>query len=460
MGVFADSSRNGTAGPRMQRMERTVGYASNSGVQIAYEVLGSGERDFVLVLEWATSLDVVAEHESTAFFQNRLAELGRVIRFDLRGTGLSERVDQMPPLEEWVDDLRAVLAAVDSEPAILVGHGHAAQLCMLFAAMYPDRTEALIIVNGFARLSRAPDYAFGYPPNARARMLESVRASWGTGQTTAFTAPTFAAKPGGLEFLARSERASCTPNRAAKTLASVFAVDVRDILPSISAPTLVLHGASDPFVSPEHGQYLAEHIHGARYVERPSIDHAFFATDDSDPWMGPIEEFLDAPKRVAPPTRSLMTIAFTDIVDSTQTASELGDAEWRRLLERHQALARQYVERASGRVVKFTGDGMMATFDGPARAIECLRDLGNRLDDVGLPIRSGVHTGEVELLGDDIGGIGVHIAARVASKASAREIFVSSTVRDLVAGSGLEFTDQGPQELKGVPGTWQLLSVK
>ena len=213
-------------------------------------------------------------------------------------------------------------------------------------------------------------------------------------------------------------------------------------------------------MSPEHGQYLAEHINGARYVERPSIDHAFFATDDSDPWMGPIEEFIEAPRRIAAPSRSLMTIAFTDIVDSTQTVSELGDAEWRRLLERHQALAHQYVERASGRVVKFTGDGMMATFDGPARAIECLQDLGNRLDDVGLPIRSGVHTGEVELLGDDIGGIGVHIAARVASKATARQILVSSTVRDLVAGSGLEFTDQGPHELKGVPGTWQLLSVK
>ena len=260
--------------------------------------------------------------------------------------------------------------------------------------------------------------------------------------------------------MALAERSACTPNRAASTLAGVFAIDVREILPSIAAPTLVLHAASNSYVTPEHGRYLAEQIRGAQYVERPILDHAFFAAGDTDPWTTPIREFIDAPKRVTPPTRSLMTVAFTDIVDSTQTAAKLGDAKWRRLLERHETLARQHVERASGRVVKFTGDGMMATFDGPARAIECLRDLGRRLDDVGLPIRSGVHTGEVELLGDDIGGIGVHIAARVASKAPAREIFVSSTVRDLVAGSGLEFADQGQQELKGVPGTWQLLSVK
>jgi class 3 adenylate cyclase len=240
----------------------------------------------------------------------------------------------------------------------------------------------------------------------------------------------------------------------------VFATDVREILPSISAPTLVLHSASNPFVSTEHGQYLADQIRGAQYLEVPSVDHAFFLTDDADPWTRPISEFIDAPQPLAPATRSLMTVAFTDIVDSTKTAAELGDAQWRRLLEKHETLARRHVERASGRVVKFTGDGMMATFDGPARAIECLRDLGRRLDEVGLPIRSGVHTGEVELLGDDIGGLGVHIAARVSSKASAGEIFVSSTVRDLVAGSGLEFADQGQEELKGVPGKWQLLSVK
>lgn len=401
----------------------------------------------------------MADHEESAIFQQKLAELGRVIRFDLRGTGLSERVDHFPPLEEWVDDLRAVLTEVGSESVTLVGHGHAAQLCMLFAAMYPDRTEALIIVNGFARLSRAADYPFGYPPQARAQLIESTRDFWGTGQVIAFTAPTFAATPGGMDLLAHFERAGCTPNRAAATFAGVFAVDVREILPSISAPTLILHSASNQFVSTDHGRYLADRIKAARYVEPPSTDHAFFTTGDADAWMRPIREFIDAPQPVAPATRSLMTVAFTDIVDSTQTAAALGDAQWRRLLEKHEMLARRYVERSSGRVVKFTGDGMMATFDGPARAIECLRDLGRRLDEAGLPIRSGVHTGEVELLGDDIGGLGVHIAARVASKASAHEIVVSSTVRDLVAGSGLEFVDHGHHELKGVPGTWQLLTV-
>jgi class 3 adenylate cyclase len=447
----------------MQRMSRTVEYADSAGVQIAYEVVGEGERDVILIYEWGTSLDGMRDRPELAWFRNTLSEVGRVIQFDLRGAGLSDRVDRLPPLEEWVDDVRAVMSAVGSDSATLVGHGHAAQLCLLFAAMYPDRTDALITINGFARLARDADYPFGYPPKQRAQMLEGIRAEWGTGSVIAFTCPTIAAQPGGMDLLARHERAAGTPNRAVRIQSDVFALDVREVLASITSPTFVLHFADDPYAVTDHGHYLADHIRGAQYLECPGADHGFFAkerTVEDDVWVRQILGFLETPMPVGPPTRSLMTVAFTDIVDSTRTAAELGDAQWRRLLEKHEALARRHVERASGRVVKFTGDGMMATFDGPARAIECLRDLGRRMDEVGMPIRSGVHTGEVELLGDDIGGLGVHIAARVSAKASAREILVSGTVRDLVAGSGLEFRDQGHQELKGVPGTWQLLSVK
>jgi class 3 adenylate cyclase len=447
-------------------MKRRLGYADSGGVQIAYEVVGEGERDFILVYEWGTNLDWMDASPDYSWMRDEIAQFGRVIHFDLRGTGQSERVASMPPLEEWVEDIVAVMAATNCESATLIGHGHASQLCMLFAAMYPDRTDALILLNGFARLSRDVDYPDGYPPKARAALLAAIRQYWGTGQVIAFTCPTHAAMPGGLEELARIERATFTPARAARFQAGIFALDVRDVLPAISSPTLVLHSSRDAFAGPEHGRYLAEHIPGARHVEI-AMDHGDHDVlskaalgDHAEEWRGHIRAFIENPRPAPLATRSLMTVAFTDIVDSTQKAADLGDAAWRQLLEKHESLARRHVERASGRVVKFTGDGMMATFEGPARAIECLHDLGARLDEAGLPIRAGVHTGEVELIGDDIGGLGVHIAARVAAKADAREIVVSSTVRDLVAGSGIDFSDKGQHELKGVPGTWQLLSVK
>lgn len=259
--------------------------------------------------------------------------------------------------------------------------------------------------------------------------------------------------------MALLERSSATPGRAARRQEIASDIDVRDVLPVISAPTLVLHVRGDPYIRPGHGQYLAEHIPGATLLEIDGTDH-MPALDNVDFMADAVEEFLTGHKPRAVSQRALMSVAFTDIVDSTKRAAELGDKQWRQLLETHDALATSEVESAGGRLVKFTGDGLMATFDGPARAVQCLRALGERLDEFGLPIRAGVHTGEVELMGDDIGGIAVHIAARISALAGAGEVLTSSTVRDLVAGSGLEFDDRGEHELKGVPGMWRVLAAR
>lgn len=437
--------------------ENAVRYVDSGDLQIAYQVIGDGPLDIVTAYEWASNIDLMGEDLRTLHFLRRFGEYGRLIHFDMRGVGLSDPVESLPPLEDWVEDIQAVMAAVGSHRAALVGHGHAAQLCMLFAAMHPDQTAALVTINGYARLRQAPDYPWGHPPSAENSTIRLIEENWGTG------IPLGSANPGmaqyGRDWVGRLERAAGSPQRAARKQRLVFELDVRDVLPAISAPTLVVHTAANTFARPGHAQYLVDHIAGSRYVELPGNDHSPVQSEHADLLMDTIEEFLTGTKHAPTSDRALMTVAFTDIVGSTEMAAELGDRRWRNLLEVHESVSRREIEGARGRVIKSTGDGMMATFDGPARAVLCMRAIGALLEPVGLRIRAGVHTGEVELIDDDIGGIAVHIAARIAALAGSREVFVSSTVRDLVAGSGIVFEDRGEQSLKGVPDPWKIFAA-
>jgi class 3 adenylate cyclase len=439
--------------------ERTVRYVESGGVQIAYEVVSEGPLDLVVAFDWASNIDLLREFPRSDRLLRRLSELGRLILFDMRGVGLSDPVDSLPVLEEWVDDVQAVLDVVGSERHAMVGFGQAAQLCMLYAAMHPDETTALVTVNGFACLRHAPDYPWGFRPEAEQRAIKHIQDRWGSGDVLGFSSPGVRDVPGGPEWLARLERAVGSPRRVAIKQQLAFAIDVRDVLAAITVPTLVLHSDQNRFVGQAHADYLVKHIAGARLQKLPGADHAPGAAEDADALMGAIEEFLTGSKKAAALDRALMTVAFTDIVGSTEMAAELGDRRWRSLLGTHESVSRREIDGARGRVVKFTGDGVMATFDGPARAVQCMRSIGDELEPFGLPLRAGVHTGEVELIGDDIGGIAVHIAARVAALAGAGEVLVSSTVRDLVAGSGLVFEDRGERSLKGVPDPWHVFAA-
>ena len=439
--------------------ERTVHYADSGGFQIAYEVLGDGPLDVVFAAEHGSNIDVAHDHPRSDRFLRRFTEYGRVIHLDVRGAGLSDSIERVPPLEDWVDDVRAVMAATGSERAALVGQGQGAQLLTLFAAMHPDQTAALVTINGYARMRRAEDYPWGYPREGAASMLEQMAATWGTGRTLGAFNLGFAPDQRGLEWTARLERASATPRQAVIRQQVALEIDIRDVLPTVSVPTLVIQSKDDPYIRAGHGQYLVEHIAGARYVELPGADHTPSASESQDLLMDAIEEFLTGTTYRTAADRALKTVAFTDIVDSTQRAAELGDRRWRGLLEVHESIARREIDAARGRLIKFTGDGLMATFDGPARAVQCVQAIGDVLAP-DLSIRAGVHTGEVELIGDDIGGIAVHVAARIAALADAGEVLTSSTVRDLVAGSGLEFEDRGEQSLKGVPDPWRVFAVR
>ena len=438
-------------------MERTVRYVDSGGLQIAYEVVGDGPLDVVMVFESGSNLDVIAENPRTERLMRRFASFGRLILLDMRGAGLSDPIEHQPTLEEWADDVRAVMAAVESDRAVLIGHGSAAQLCMLFAATHPDLTTALVTINGFARLRRADDYPWGLPPEAESTILAYMAENWGTGRVLGSFNPGMADGPRALDWLARLERSSNGPRRSVRRQEWVFNIDVRDVLTSIVAPTLVIQNQDDRYVRPGHASFLVNNIREARLFELPGADHSPTVSEHSDDMVDAIEEFVTGVTPARSSGRSLMTVAFTDIVDSTRLAAELGDRRWRALLETHESLARREVEAARGQLIKFTGDGLLATFDGPARAVQSVRAIGESLQHLGIPIRAGVHTGEVEQIGDDIGGLAVHIAARISALAGSGEILTSSTVRDLTVGSGLTFDDRGEHELKGVPGKWRVL---
>jgi class 3 adenylate cyclase len=374
--------------------------------------------------------------------------------------GLSDPVEDLPPIEAWMEDVRAVMSAVGSRRAALVGHGHAGQLCILVAAARPELTEALVTVNSFARLARAEDYPWGLPPAAQEAALKAIEAAWGTGSVMypALT-PQFADLAWAKEWLARFERASGSPRRAAQKQRLVFDVDIRDVLPAVSVPTLVVQSRGNRWIRPGHGRYLAEHIPRARYLESPGEGHWPWVAEDAEAFMDEVEEFLTGARRSAELDRVLATVAFTDIVGSTAIASQVGDRRWRDLLEVHGSVARREIDTARGRLVKLTGDGLLATFDGPARAIRCVAAIERLLTPIGLRMRAALHTGEIELLGDDIGGIAVHIAARLLGLSGPGEVLVSSTVKDLVVGSGITFEDRGTHALKGVPEQWRVFAV-
>jgi class 3 adenylate cyclase len=435
-------------------------YARSGDVHIAYQVFGSGELDLVLVSGFISHLELVWEHEPAARFLEGLGSFARVINFDRRGSGLSDPVAEAPTLEERMDDVRAVMDAAGSERAALCGISEGVPMCLLFAATYPERARALVCAGGMARSTWAEDYTFATPADALLESgLEFLLPDWGQGVVALeVAAPSQAENPEARSFFARMERASASPGMITQLAQMFLDIDVRDVVPTVHVPTLLLHRRHDLLVNVRHSRWLAEHLPDARLVELPGRDHTPWY-ENPERTLSEVKEFLTGTVYAPEPDRMLATILFTDIVDSTRTAAEVGDGRWRELLEGHQAGVRRALERFGGREVKSTGDGFLATFDGPARAIRCAAGILDSSQALGLHVRAGVHTGECEVMGDDIGGIAVHIAARVSHLAGPGEVLVSRTVKDLVAGSGIEFTGRGSHELKGVPDTWELHAV-
>ena len=443
--------------------ERTVHYADSGDVQIAYQVIGDGPLDIVMAFDWASNIDLLRWIPPFDRFTQRIAEFGRLIVFDMRGAGLSDPVDRLPSLEVWVDDVQSVMDAAGSKRAALIGNGQAAQLALLFAAMHPRQTTAVVTVNGFAYL--APSAGLSVRVLARVseeRAIRIVRARWGTGGFSDTADPGFADLPDGADWSWRRSNVRRHPSRSrAQAATGLRHRHPGRACPTISVPTLVAHSKLNRFVGADHARYLVDHICRCpafwKFRERDHVVTA--ASEDADVSGGRHGGVPHRRQAASVLSRALKTVAFTDIVGSTEMAVDLGDSRWRGLLETHESVSRRVVDSARGQVVKFTGDGVMATFDGPARAVQCMRRSATSSRRSALPLRAGVHTGEVELIGDDIGGIAVHVAARIAALAGEGEVLTSSTVRDLVAGSGLVFEDRGEQMLKGVPEPWRVFAA-
>lgn len=433
-------------------------YARSRDVHIAYQVFGEGPLDVVLVWGGVSHIELFWETGDFARFYERLASFARVIQFDRRGTGLSDRVGGVATLEERMDDVRAVMDSVGSERAALFGESEGAPMSVLFAATYPERTVALIPYAPLVCLVGDADFPWALTPDEYPLVLDAMVDGWGQGGSIDLFAPSLANDPEARAAAARFERYAATPSAFRDQMEMNASIDIRPILPSVRVPTLVLHRRDDLVVRVEQGRYLAANIPDATFVELDGSDHILGA-GDVEIVADEIQRFLTGGVSGAYPERVLATVVFTDIVDSTRHAAAVGDREWRRLMDRHDAVTSALVESHRGHVIKSTGDGLLATFDGPARAIQCSTAMRDALGGIGLETRIGVHTGEVERRGDDIAGIGVVIAARVEARAEAGEVLVSRTVTDLVAGSGLRFSDRGDYELKGVPGTWRLYAV-
>jgi class 3 adenylate cyclase len=434
-------------------------YARSGDVHIAYQVFGSGDLDVVLVPGFVTHVELFWEQEPVARAFESLASYARVINFDRRGSGLSDPVAKAPTLEERMDDVRAVMDAAGSKRAALLGISEGVPMSILFAATYPDRVQALVCCGGMARSTEDVDYPWAAPAEALLQSgLELVLPHWGEGAIIEVAAPSQADNPETRAFFGRLERASASPGMLASLTQMFLDIDVRDVVPSVQAPTLVLHRRHDRLVDVRNGRWLAEHLPNARLVELPGSDHILWY-EHPELALAEVQEFLTGTHYTPEPERTLATVVFTDIVDSTSTAAEFGDRRWREVLERHQRTVRAALGRFGGREIKSIGDGFLATFDGPARAIRCAREILDSSEELGIRVRAGVHTGEIEVMGDDIGGIAVHIAARVSTLAGPSEVLVSRTVKDLVAGSGIAFSDRGAHTLKGVPDTWQLYAA-
>ena len=434
-------------------------YARSGDVNIAYQVVGDGPRDLVLVPGWVTNVEVAWEHPSSARFLERLASFARLILFDKRGTGLSDRVSDVPNLETRMDDVRAVMDAAQSSSAALCGYSEGGPMCALFAATYPDRTSALIVLGSYARRIWASDYPWGPTRDEWFAFTESTAREWGGPVGVEIRAPSLAADPRFRDWWARYMRMSASPNAARKVFEMVAEIDIRHVLPTIRVPTLIVHNTRDRTVPVEYSRYMAERMPAAKYVELDGDDHVPFV-GNTDAIVAEIEEFLTGVRHSAEVDRVLATVLFTDIVDSTKVATELGDRRWRDLLDQHYATVREEVTRYRGRELDTAGDGFLAAFDGPARGIRAARGITEAVPRLGIQIRAGLHTGECEVLGNKLAGIALHVGARITSLAGPGEVLVSGTVKDLVAGSGLRFRERGIHELKGVPGAWQLYSVE
>lgn len=432
-------------------------YARSGDVHIAHQVVGEGP-DLVLVPGWVSHVEQAWEEPSYARFLGRLASFSRLILLDRRGMGLSDAVAELPSLEQRMDDLRAVLDAVGSREATLFGVSEGGPLCTLFAATYPERTRALVLYGTFARFLRGPDYGHGMRADTFAAFVERVVGAWGTGASADFFTPSVAGNPAFRRAWGRLERFSVSPTGMRTLLRMLGEIDVRDVLSSVHVPTLVLGRRGDLCTRIGALRYMADRIAGARMVEFPGEDHVPWV-GDGDALLDEVEEFLTGARADTDADRVLATILFTDIVGSTSRAMGMGDARWRELMASHDALTRRALAQFGGREVKTVGDGFLALFDGPARAIRCATAIRDGVARLGLEIRAGLHTGECALLPNDVGGVAVHLGARVMAEARPGEVLVSRTVKDLVVGSRLQFVDRGTHELPGVPGEWSLFAV-
>ena len=442
-------------------MEQTLPqtrYAQSGDVSIAYQVMGDGPIDIVMVPGLTSNIEMFHELPGYTATLRRLAKFARVITFDKRGQGFSDKVSGAPSLEQRMDDVRAVMDEVGTERAAIVSFSEGACMSALFAATYPERVSHLILFGGFSRAADLRPKGLT-PSQLEDRIAHRVK-NWGTGDILKAVLPSQAQDPNAVAALARMERLCSTPGGIRTIFQLNSQIDVTSVLPTIRVPTLVQHRATDIVIPVELGRQLAAQIPGARYIEYPEGDHAFW-TGDTEALVGDIEEFLTGhrDRNSGELERILATVMFTDIVDSTKQAAELGDQGWRSRLDEHDALARQTIERHRGILVKNTGDGVLATFDGPGRAIRCALSFSTATRQIGLPVRAGLHTGEIELRGSDIGGIAVNAAARVMAQSAAHEVLVSRVVTDLVAGAGLHFSERGSHDLKGLPGKWDLFAA-
>jgi class 3 adenylate cyclase len=433
-------------------------YVRNGDVSIAYQVYGEGDLDLLYVPGVNTQLELTWEEPSITKYYERLGSFARVIRMDKRGTGLSDRIVGAATLEDRMDDVRVVMDAVGSERAVIYGVSEGGPMAMLFAATYPERVIALILYATMVKFVRSDDFPWAPSVETLDAVVAHGQKHFGDGAGMPFWAPSVGDDPAIREWWGRAERLSGSPGSDRAMHMMNRELDVRAALPAITAPTLVLHRTGDRLVDVNQARYIAANVHGAKLIELVGNDHLPYY-EGRDALVNEIELFLTGTHKQIDADRILATVLFTDIVGSTTTAGDMGDARWRDVLERHNEVVQKSADRHRGRVVKSTGDGHVFLFDGPARAVRCAFEIGKGVGHLGIDVRAGAHTGEVELLGDDIGGLAVHIAQRVSSHADGGEVLVSRTVKDLVAGSGLAFESRGEYELKGIPEVWELFAA-
>jgi class 3 adenylate cyclase len=433
-------------------------YVAVGDADVAYQVVGDGPIDLLYCFGLGSHIEVAWEVPRTTEFLTGLAAFSRLIFFDRRGTGASDGVSfkGMATWEEWTEDIGAVLDAASSKRPAVLATLEAGPIAILYAAMHPGSVRALILLNSSARYLEADDYSIGMPSDAVDALVKLIASAWGTRDLARLIVPSLADDAEHMRLVSKLERSSATPRAAAAQYDYLLrSFDVRQMLPLIQAPTLVLHARENPFVPITHGRYIADHIDGATFIELPGGD-----TGTNPEVANEVAEFLTGARPVVEIERILTTVLFTDIVGSTALAASVGDQRWRSMLDAHDTAVREQLGRFRGREINTTGDGFVASFDGPARAIRCAQAISGATGKLGLKLRVGLHTGECEVRGDDLGGLAVHIAARVGALAGPGEVLVSGTVKDLVVGSGIRFTERGEDELKGVPGTWKLFAVE